>query len=199
MMAKSQQNTATNQTSTTPIPAKSPVILSLEALQSVSEEVSDYLSGTEYEHIKLTISSGLERLISRLSFLTGNDISTSAPVKFEPVTNFMGENIERNTKDVTEDDLDPTEAEKRAYLAKVDKLYAEIDTLDVNAVLNSYSDAEGEQVLRGVAKRADVGGYDVRDLKIPFVEEIIAGKKAKEAAAKEEEEIQKQLAELDKK
>lgn len=175
-----------------------PVQESLKIVQEAKAAVKQQLTGTEHVHQLLELDSLFRRIETRLNFMGAvTEPEAGKPVvdQFPPITNFMGEKIVVDKK-VVAADINPSEAEKKAYLAKVEKLYAEIGTMPVDIIRNAYSIPDDVKVLRGVAKRAGVKDFDKRDVNEEFIKEIKAGIADKAAVNKKQAEIDAQLKEI---
>lgn len=141
------------------------------------------------------VTSDLNRLLLDLHHLAGtvpNIKTQSIADQFPPITKFMGEEITLPKK-IKVEDLTPGEAERAIYVDKVTTLYSQIETMSPEGVLNSYTIPEDVLVLRGVAKKAGVEGYDEKPLNIPFIEEIVKGIQDKRNADAEQTKIDQQL------
>ena len=155
-----------------------PIQEAVTLVAKAKRELNKLLGGPEHVHNLLSINQHFDRISARLGFMGGvieqpiKDPGATDP--HPPITKFMGETIVRETK-ITSFDLNPREAEKNAFLAKVDKLFAEIGTLNAQAILNSYTRPEDIMVLRGVAKRAGVDGFEDKPITFDFIEEIQMG------------------------
>lgn len=135
-------------------------------------EVNKNLSAPQYNGNLLNINSLFQQLISRLVFMGGilEPETAEKKTKLQPMTSFMGRPLKQDKTAAV--DLDPKESEKQQYLAKVEKLYNQIGFIQPSIILNSYTIPEDVLVLRGVAKRAGVEGYESKELTVAFIEEI---------------------------
>lgn len=176
-------------TTSTPIEEASKLI------SSTQTQLKKLLGTGEYSHLWLGLDAHLTRMGNQLQHLSGQQFDAPVQEEYEPITNFMGEEIAYKDE-IKVEDLDPEEAERAIFLDKVDRLYLQFDTIEPDGILNSHTTPEDVLVVRGVAKKAGVEGYEERELTIPFIEAISKAIKAKaQGDAKEkqmEEELQKQ-------
>jgi hypothetical protein len=142
--------------------------------------------------LAITVSSNLEQVINRLNFITGTSMRGEKAPKFKPVTNFMGEDITLPTP-IKEEDLSPDQAERKAFLDKVEKLYKQFDTIPPEGILKDYTLPEDVLVIRGVAKRAGVEGYEDRPMDVAFMKDIAEGIESKAAEEAKQKEIEEEL------
>lgn len=161
-------------------------------LQKAKSDVEKTLSAKEHSTLLLGITAGFNKISNKLAFLSGVNINQDSKRKFDPITNFMGEDLSI-PEPIKEDDLSPSEKEKAVFISKVDKLYASIDTIAIDGLLNDYKLPEDVLVIRGIAKRAGVEGYEDKEISVKFIEEIIAAKKQKEADDAEQTRIEEEL------
>lgn len=145
---------------------------SLQKIKQAQVEVNKNLADTDYRGNLLEINSLFQRLIARLVFMGGiehpGDVQKERTLK--PMTRFMGREIKQDkTASV---DLDPAEHQKQQYLQKVNKLYDSIQFTQPSIILNAYTMNDDVMVLRGVAKKAGVEGYESKELNQSFIEEI---------------------------
>ena len=165
----------------------------VENIQKLKVSTNKLLSGDEYGMINLSFNADIDRMINRFGFLAGIDVSSPKPEDHPPVTNFMGEDINAPVE-IDPEDIKPGEEEKQAFLAKVEKLYNELDTIAPEGIINSYTLPEDKLVLRGVAKRAGVDGYEDKEITVDFIEEISKAIKSKAESDKEQKIIDAKLA-----
>jgi hypothetical protein len=174
---------------------KSPVQQAADLLEKTQTELSEILKDAQYGTISLSILSDIERIRGRLSHLSGIPLTARVAEEFPPVTNFMGEEIERVTrKEVLAEDLDPDAEEKANFLAKVDKLYAEFDTLAPEGILNAFTIPEDQMVVRAVAKRAGLDDYEEATINLDFLDKISRSMKKKAAEEKDLARVETELA-----
>ena len=145
---------------------------SLQKIKQAQVDVNKNLSGTDYRGNLLEINSLFQRLIARLVFMGAVENPNDKPQdrKLQPMTRFMGRDVKQDKTSAA--DLDPNEHMKQQYLQKVTKLYEQIQFTAPSIILNSYTMTEDILVLRGVAKKAGVEGYESKELNNDFVEEI---------------------------
>lgn len=158
----------------------------VEATETIKE-------ADEHGHLTIIIGTNMERLINQLAFVAGVSIGSTEKVDFPPVTNFMGEEI-TVPKPIKEEDYSVDEFEVKSFVDKVNRLYNEIESIAPEGVLNSYTIPEDQMVLRGVAKKAGVEGYEDRVINESFINDIVTAKKAKEQDEAKQREIDAQLA-----
>lgn len=162
-------------------------------------ELKDF-ANTEYNdaqasQLKLRLNTDLDKLLNHLNFLSGTEpIIQSTEPMFKPLTEFMGDPITL-PKQIKPEDLQPSDADRELYLQKVNKLYEEIDTIAEQGILNSYTIPEDVMVLRGVAKKAGIEGYEDRPIDEAFINNIVKAKAAKIAGDKQQQEIDRKLKE----
>jgi hypothetical protein len=149
-----------------------PIQDSLLLVKQAQMEVNKNLASPEYNSNLLELNSLFQRLISRLVFMGGilEPDTAEKRTKLQPMTTFMGRPLKQDK--VVSADLDPKESEKQIFLAKVEKLYHQISFIQPSIILNSYTIPEDVLVLRGVAKRSGVEGYESKGLTTEFIEEI---------------------------
>lgn len=172
-----------------------PIQECLKLVADTQREMNKLLSGPEHVGNLLPLNGFFDRIRTRLVFMGGvieHDEKTTTKHEFGPITNFMGDKIVRPEK-VTAADLNPTEAAKQKYIARVESLYKELPLLSPSALLNAYSIPEDILVLRGVAKRAGVKGYEDRELTVDFIEDIILSIEMKNEEKKKQDLIDDQL------
>lgn len=128
----------------------------IEILSKAKDDILPQLQGVT----KITIETGLTRMINQLSFMAGQSIISKVNTNFEPVTNFMGTKV-NVTPVVTPEILTPTEDEKKKFVGKVLDLERELPLLTNEQVRERYSGPGDDKIVRGVAKRA--GMEDFRD------------------------------------
>lgn len=145
---------------------------SLQKIKQAQVEVNKNLADTDYRGNLLEINSLFQRLIARCVFMGGIENPDDKPKNrtLQPMTRFMGRDVKQDKTSAA--DLNPAEHEKQQYLQKVNKLYESIQFTAPSIILNSYTMIDDILVLRGVAKKAGVGGYETKELNQAFVEEI---------------------------
>lgn len=145
---------------------------SLQKIKQAQVEVNKNLADTDYRANLLELNSLFQRLIARLVFMGGieNPNEPQKPRSLQPMTRFMGRDVKQDK--TANADLDPTEHAKQQYLQKVNKLYESIQFTQPSIILNAYTMIDDVMVLRGVAKKAGVQGYESKDLDQAFIEEI---------------------------
>lgn len=149
-----------------------------EALKSLLE--------TEHNILFVGMNARLTQMQNQLAFASGSDLVSAAPAKFEPVTDFMGEKIER-AKKIEASDLSPKEMEKKLLQDKINSLQKELPNLTNEQILESYMN--DQIVIRGIAKRAGLDNYRDSEINSTFLDEIRTGfnQQAKDAAAAEKD------------
>jgi hypothetical protein len=171
-----------------------------DLLVETKEEVLVILSGDEHSSLSLAVGPQLQAIINRLYFMSGftPEVITAPVDQFPPITNFMGEEIKLK-KILTVEDSNPTDVERSIFLSKVENLYVEIVSLAPDGILNAYTLPEDVLVLRGVAKKAGVEGYDEKEINLAFIEAIATAIHDKENEDAEQKRIDTELAGLEKK
>jgi hypothetical protein len=163
----------------------------INILSQAKEDVNQALAENVHELTKISISHTLTREINKLNFLSGaNPIDNSTQQEFPPVTEFMGEPINR-LKEVVALDLIPTLTEKELFLSKVDALQATIRDRQPETLITDFSNEPN--VLRAIAKKAGLEDFKDGLINIDFIQRIKAGLDANDTRAKEEDEINQQL------
>lgn len=145
--------------------------------QEAKNQVNELFKETQFSQSLLNINSLFDQILTRFKFqgaLLDKDKDKNPITDFGPITNFMGEAIKLD-KAVKKSDLTPKEEEKKKFLAKVDKLFNEIKEMDPESVLKSYSLPEDKLVIKGVAKKAKVEGFNTRKIDANYINDIILG------------------------
>lgn len=123
----------------------------------------------------ISLKTGLDRMVNQLNFLTGNKLQTQViKEEFKPVTDFMGSPIVRKLP-VDEANLSPKELERQQFIQKVNDLEASIDDRENKDILDSFSSAEDQLVIRGVAKRAGLDDYKTAEINADYLDMIREG------------------------
>jgi len=171
-----------------------PIQDSLQKIKQAQVEVNKNLSDTDYRGNLLEINSLFQRLIARLVFMGAIENPDDKPQdrKLQPMTRFMGRDVKQDKTSAA--DLDPNEHMKQQYLQKVNKLYESIQFTAPSIILNAYTMTDDVMVLRGVAKKAGVEGFESKELNQDFIEEI----QFNIAAKIEETQLQKNIDEKSK-
>lgn len=152
-----------------------PVQEALAVAQEAKKQINALLTGVDQGTNLLSINTNFRQIEHRLSFMgavvepdtqTGKDLNE----QFPPITDFMGEKIEVSKVELA--DLNPLEAEKKKFVAKVEKLQGVIIHMSVEEVLKNYVSQDDLFVLRGVAKKAGVPDYDRALINAEFVQKI---------------------------
>lgn len=149
-----------------------PVQDSLQVVKQAQMEVNKLLSHPDFQYKLLEINQKFQIILQHLVHVGGvlEPDESKKQTKLQPMTSFMGRPLKQDR--VVSADLDPKESEKQQFLGKVEKLYNQIGFIQPSIILNSYTIPEDVLVLRGVAKRAGVDGYESKELTISFIEEI---------------------------
>lgn len=152
-------------------------------LTNAKQDVANELQGTEFENINLRVKHSIEQMVNLMGHYGNLEVShtVSQPQKLEPITEFMGEKIE-GAKKVQSEDIEPGLDAKQLFKNKVQALYDSFLEREDDELLTSNTIAEDQLALRGVAKKAGVLDYGIRDLTIQFIQEIKDGIKAKNDA-----------------
>lgn len=170
------------------------IAFAADILEQANADVKEALNAPEHMNLVTSIVMPLQVHINRLRAMSGTAHKNKATVtEFKPITNFMGEELSM-PKQVEANDLSPKEAEKKAFLAKVNKLYMEFNTLSADAILNSYSTPQDELALRGVAKKAGLQDFGTAEINIRFIQAISKGIEEREAQAVEQKKIEEDQA-----
>lgn len=169
-----------------------------EIILVAKKEVKALLDQLPLSNLSLATEPALQAIINRLFFLSGTPQlpETNGVVEFPPVTNFMGEEI-TYPKQVKLEDIKASDYERTIFLDKVTRLYGEIISVSPQGILNSYTLPEDILVLRGVAKKAGIEGFEEREINLRFIEDIAAGILAKEKETALESKINAQLNSID--
>jgi hypothetical protein len=150
-----------------------PIQKALEVLKTAQAEVNKLLNEPEHNGNLLEINTHFKRIESRLLFMGGSfEPSTNGKKDNEPIKRFMGKELPKDVA-LTKEMLSPKDADKKAFIAKVDKLYEQIGRFTPQEIITNYRLPEDILVIRGVAKRAGVVDYESADLTISFIENII--------------------------
>lgn len=159
-------------------------------VSDAKQEVNELLKGTEHVGNLLYLNGLFDRILTRLKFSGGvsEPAKQTQKVTFPPITNFMGEEI-KGPETLKAADLNPDDAAKREYLAKVERLYGEIGQISAETIVNSYTIPGDISVLRGVAKKAGVAGYKDAAITVDFVKSIVNAITKRTDAAKKQKEI----------
>ncbi len=147
----------------------------MEVVESCQRAVNKILSDPQLIQNLLPINASFRQIKSRLAFVGGvlePEVNKASTPEFPPITNFMGEDISRPSPLVSAD-INPTEAKRQDFLAKVDRLEKDLPGMPTHVVLNAYTRKEDVLVLRGVAKRAGVAEFDKKEITVAFIEEIV--------------------------
>lgn len=158
----------------------------VELLTETKAKLQSILSGPAHSMILLGVNADFNRLINRMAFLSGQALPTVQNNEHPPVTDFMGEKLE-TVAPLAAEDLNPSEEARQVYLDKVDKLYAQFGTQTPEQILEANPLPEDQLVIRGVAKRAGVPGFDTETINVDFLDRV-----AKAVAAKNELDAQQQ-------
>ncbi len=164
----------------------------IDSLQKVKKDLNETLKDQKHVMILLGFNADIDRLINRFAFLSGQEVKPSSNEEFLPVTNFMGEEI-KPIKELKPEDITPGDEERQIFINKVDRLYADFDTIEPEGILNAFKIADYQIILRGVAKRAGVDGYEDRGINLTFIEEIGKAIKQKTADELEQKEIEEKI------
>jgi hypothetical protein len=167
-----------------------PIERTAEMLAYAKDYAEEYLEGNP--SVLLMVASTLTQLINKLNFMTGRQTVSTPHVEHPPITEFMGEKITYANK-INKADLTPAEADRSRFIEKVESLYAQFDSITPQGLLNSFTLPEDQLVIRGVAKRAGVEGYEDRGIDEDFIEDIAIAIKVKAADDAQQAEIDRQL------
>jgi hypothetical protein len=171
------------------MPDVKPIKAANQAVADCKQIVNKLLSGPQHVHQLLTINQFFDRIKTRLNFMGGmleaEKPTPGSPVeeKHPPIKSFMGRKIQRKEGSPSAE-LDPNAAQKKAFLDKVEKLFDTIEKIPTNTLLNSYSRPDDVIVLRGVAKRAGLQGFDKRPIDVKFIDDV------REAVIKKKQQTQ---------
>lgn len=144
----------------------------LDVLVKAKADIAELLNDADTGSVSIAITSNLDKAIGRLSFMTGTNISAASADPFPPVTNFMGEELEIKVPE--EVVIDPTEEERKTFLAKVDNLTTSLldGTLTPQEIVNNSPLPEDHTVIRGAAKRVGLEDYENAAITSEFVARI---------------------------
>lgn len=157
-----------------------PVQEALNAAVKAQKDINSLLKGVDQGANLLSINQKFREIINRIQFMGAvvePDTDEPQSNQFPPITEFMGEKIGKVKVDYSE--VSPEQAEKKAFLEKVETLENTISALSATEVLRHYSAPVDQTVIRGVAKRAGVKDFDSREVTEEFIDELketIAGK-----------------------
>jgi hypothetical protein len=172
---------------------RNPLTFVAKGLTDVKEGIASILTGPEHSSHLMYANGALDAMINRFHFLGGSLPAANPVTQFPPVTNFMGEELVL-PKPIKAEDLSPDELETELFRDKVERLYATIQSIPADGLLNTYTLPEDQLVIRGVAKRAGLEGYEDREITFGFIDDIAGAIKKKEAKSAQENEIEKELA-----
>ena len=177
----------------------------LQQTQELQKNYKMLLTGTQLAQTLPFFDELLRRMITKLTYMgavTEADDFKKPNDMFPPI---ILNDDDKNKLKVGKADMDPKEAEKKAFLFSVDKLYSELPGLNPHSIIQSYTMPEHQLIIRGVAKKAGVEDFDKKEITVAFLEEIILAIELKEeendkiaginAALKEEDEKKKADAE----
>lgn len=167
----------------------------VELLHSTKEKCAVILGNPHigHGHIALMVTSALENLTNRIGFIGGvNAPKSSTVVDFPPVTNFMGEDI-IVAGTVNVEDFDPAEVEKNEFIAKVQKLVAELPSLAPEGLLNAFTLPEDQLVIRGAAKSIGIEDFEDAPIDITLIERMQELLKKRENSDAENQRVEAEL------
>ncbi|SHK93117.1 hypothetical protein SAMN05444266_101626 [Chitinophaga jiangningensis] len=164
--------------------------LAVDILVKAKEDVVALIAD-DHKAYSLVVIGGMDAIINRLKY-PSKRLSQQALYKFEPITNFMGDEISRPEL-LTKEDLSPDEARKAEFIRKVDMLLAQFTTMDPAGILSAYTMPEDQLVVRGVAKRAGIDDYRDRPVDLRFIEDIAGALEEAAASSAEQKRIDTEL------
>lgn len=136
-------------------------------LDELIQEAPKYLD--MYPMLHLGVDADLRRIHGRCSQVAGQAVVTNRKVAFEPITEFMGDPINRAAAIIPQD-ITPQELEVKILLDKTERLDKSFDTLKNSDILDSYKD--DLLPIRLLAKRAGLADYKDVPVNEAFLEEI---------------------------
>ncbi len=150
-----------------------------EALQLLLDsrvKILALLQQTHYTNLQVSVDNNLNQLIHFFRHTTGaadTTLGNDSTISFGPLSSFMGEPVHAPTAiDVTL--LTPSVEERELLKQKVLQLEASIENSDNDVVINSYALPEDELVLRGLAKKLEITGYETSPIDYDFINAIRA-------------------------
>lgn len=144
-------------------------------------------------HIALMVTSALDNLINRIGFIGGITApKSSTVVDFPPVTNFMGEDI-IVAGTVNVEDFNPEDHERAEFIAKVQKLVAELPSLAPEGLLNAFTLPEDQLVIRGAAKSIGIEDFEDAPIDITLIERMQELLKKRENSDAENQRVEAEL------
>lgn len=172
-----------------------PVQQCMMIIKNAQSQIHQLLEGTDHVNNILEIDNLFRRLEFRfqsMGAVTEHEVITKKNDPFPPITSWMGEELKVD-KTISRADINPEEADRVAYLKKVEALYTMMPEMTVDQVLNSYTLEDHVLVVRGVAKRAGVKDFDTREMNVPFIEDILLAIELKNEEKSGQDKIDKEL------
>lgn len=144
-----------------------------EVLAKAQADVNDLLKDNMFSNIRLRVDNNIRQMLNLMGHYSGEAAAASMPPQQEypPITNFLGEEIERKSS-VRAADLVPDKTEAEIFKQKVEGLYGSIIELDTDTVLNDYRDDQGVLVLRGVGKMAGIPNFKEAEVNVDYIESV---------------------------
>jgi hypothetical protein len=179
-----------------------PIEQVVHGLTAVRKGILDILKAPEHQVFAIRADSDLKRLQAFLQNATGTvvfegqaDNIQNLINAFGPVTTFMGHEIDR-PQPVNFDNIDPSEADRQAFLAKRDALYDRITEMSDEQLQAYLLEPKSETVLRSVAKKAGLYNFREDEINAEFFANIrvaIVGQKERERHTAEAEDLKSKM------
>jgi hypothetical protein len=150
------------------IMANNALVQAAGLLSDVKEALRPLLE-KEHNMFFIGFDARLGQMINQLNFASGGTLLDPNPVRFEPVTNFMGEEL-KMAKEIKMTDLSPKELERKLFNEKVNALQKELPNLTNDQILESYINEP--IVIRGLARRAELDNYRDGEVNSTFLDQI---------------------------
>lgn len=172
------------------------------------QELQDFITSIKdatFGHVKLRIGGHIQQDMRWIAAQTGNVTAieggtTTDLLKQEGPKKIMGKEVGSDRAPVTAGMVAPGKKEKEKFAANVTDLYNGFLGLKDKDVFAIMSKPGGDTLVRGVAKKAGVAGWDSRDtseIDITFFADIRDGIKANAKISALSEDINKKLADED--
>lgn len=169
--------------------------LAIDAIEDLKDTLKQLLSD-EHDMVHIGFDSKLNLMANQLRMMTGATmVSKPLGIDTGPITEFMGDSIQRTNKTVVAEDLSPQEQELKIFREKVERLGTEFDTLSNDQILDSYKNEPN--VVRGVAKLAGITDYKELPVDGKFIDYIRESRKSQAAAKVELDKTNARITKVD--
>lgn len=152
-----------------------PVQESLSIIKEAQTKVNDQLKDSEHVHQLLEINTLFRRLQTRLEFMgavTEPEVNNSSKTDmFPPIKKFMGETIVRSSGG-DKNDAKPGDDVKERFRQKVQMLHDSLVETTAEVILRAYTSEEDLLVIRGVAKKVKLEGFDTKPINEEFIKAV---------------------------